>query len=353
MSTTESAVTFVVPGDLHLTEPGLANHRDAHRAVDHVNAWIRPDFVQFIGDNVQDATGAQFRLFDELRGRLEVPHFALVGDHDVKGDPGAEGFRARFGETFGSTAIEGVRFVRLDTQGAKPIGIVPGQVAWLRDEVDEATAAGQTIVLFQHNYPYQIWEDFDGPGIDDWRRVVQTRRVAAIVCGHTHYLQFANDGRNALVATRSIGDPEGGPAGFLVGHVGGDDLAIAFREVDAEGPLAMVTHPRELILATRPSHVVSGREWVRVRTWSESPVVEVRARVDESEPMALEAEGDGRWSGPLDAARLLKGEHTLAVEAVDARGRVGRHAIAFLVDPTGRFTAVPGVRPRMTATGFC
>ena len=28
---------------------------------------IQPDFVQFIGDNVQDATDAQFRIFDELQ----------------------------------------------------------------------------------------------------------------------------------------------------------------------------------------------------------------------------------------------------------------------------------------------
>ena len=353
MNKNESSVTFVVPGDLHLTEPGLDNHRAAHRVVDQVNAWIRPDFVQFIGDNVQDATEAQFRLFDELHGRLEVPHFALVGDHDVKGDPGAEGFRAHVGPTYGSTVLGGVRFIRLDTQQAKPLGISPEQVGWFRGEVDEATAAGERVVVFQHNYPYQIWEDFAGPGVDDWRGIVQSRRVAAIVCGHTHYLQFANDGRNPLVATQSIGDPEGGPPGYLVGHVEGDDLGIAFRAVEEAGPLVLITRPCELILATGPAHVVSGRDRVLVRTWSESPVVGVVARVDECGPFPLESDGPGRWSAPLEARRLLKGEHTLVVEATDAGGCRGRHAIEFLVDPTGRFTAVPGVRPRVTTTGFC
>ncbi len=89
----DEPVVVVVPGDLHLTEPGLDNHRVAHQVVDEINRLVRPDFVQFIGDNVQDATEAQFRLFDELRGRLSVPHFALVGDHDVKDDPQARGFR--------------------------------------------------------------------------------------------------------------------------------------------------------------------------------------------------------------------------------------------------------------------
>ena len=64
----DDPVVVVVPGDLHLTEPGLENHRVAQWVVDEVNRLIRPDFVQFIGDNVQDAAEAQFRLFDELRG---------------------------------------------------------------------------------------------------------------------------------------------------------------------------------------------------------------------------------------------------------------------------------------------
>ncbi len=70
---------------------------------EEVNHRIKPDFVQFIGDNVQDATESQWRLFDELRGRLDAPHFALTGDHDIKDDPAANGFRARFESTYGAT----------------------------------------------------------------------------------------------------------------------------------------------------------------------------------------------------------------------------------------------------------
>jgi 3',5'-cyclic-AMP phosphodiesterase len=98
----EGPITVVIPGDLHLTDSDLENHRVAHWVVDEINGLIRPDFVQFIGDNVQDATDEQFNLFDELRGRLQVPHFALVGDHDVKGDPTAAGFRRHVGATYGS-----------------------------------------------------------------------------------------------------------------------------------------------------------------------------------------------------------------------------------------------------------
>ena len=88
-----------------------------------------------------------------------------------------------------------------------------------------AITLGERVVIFQHNYPYQIWEDFAGPGIDDWRRSRAKRRVEGIICGHTHYWQVANDGRNVHIATRSIGDPEGGPPRDTRSSIfSGDDL---------------------------------------------------------------------------------------------------------------------------------
>ncbi|QEH34954.1 Calcineurin-like phosphoesterase superfamily domain protein [Aquisphaera giovannonii] len=345
-------VVFVVPGDLHLTDPGLENHRVAEWMVGEVNRLIRPDFVQFIGDNVQDATADQFRLFDGLRSRLDCPHFALVGDHDVKDDPAAQGFRKHVGETYGSTSLRGFRLIRLDTQQARPVGLVEGQVAWLRAELEAAAAAGERVVIFQHNYPYQIWEDFSGPGIDDWRALVQAHRIDAIVCGHTHYWQVANDGRNAYVAVRSIGDPEGGAAGYCVGLLDGEDFAIAYRTVDDAGPLVLITHPRESLLATGPPHVVVGPDVVRARIWSEEPVIGVRGRIDDGPWFPLSPAGDGDWSAPLPG-RLEKGEHALAVEAEAGPGGRASHQIRFVVDPTGRYTPVPEVRPKVTRTDFC
>jgi Icc protein len=346
-------VTFVVPGDLHLTEAGLDNHRAAIRVIDEVNDLIRPDFVQFIGDNVQDATEAQFRLFDELRARLEVSHHALVGDHDVKDDPEARQFRSHLGDTFGSTTLRGFRFLRLDTQQARPLGLLPEQVRWFGGEVDAALAAGERVVIFQHNFPYQIWEDLAGPGVDEWRAIVQTRRVAAIICGHTHYGQVANDGRNVVVAGRSIGDPEGGPPGYTLGYLHGEDLAVAYRSVEDDGPAVLVTHPRDVLFATGPPHVVSGPDAFRVRTWSASPVTEVRGRIDLGRWFPLDSCGAGAWEAALPGDRLAKGEHAFEVEVVVGNGRRGGPRTSFIVDPTGRFTAVPTARPVVERTSFC
>ncbi len=353
MSLIEDPVTFVVPGDLHLTEAGLDNHDVALRAIEEINTLIRPDFVQFIGDNVQDATEDQFRLFDDLRQRLYCPHFALVGDHDVKDDPNATGFRSHVGATFGSTLLRGFRFLRLDTQQSKPLGLSAEQIDWFLAEVGSAIASGERPVIFQHNYPFQIWENFDGPGIDDWRAIVQTNRITAIISGHTHYWQIGNDGRNVAVAVRSIGDPEGGPPGYLVGHLSGDDFAVASRTPGDPAPLVMVTHPREAILATGPAHVVKGADRLEVRTWSNSPVAKVSGRIDGGEWFPMEPVAPGRWIAPLPGHRLSKGKHRSEVRAIDGRGVEGRRTTEFAVDPTGRYTAVPRAVPLVEATEFC
>lgn len=353
MQPTDSVISFVVPGDLHLTHPGLENHRTAVIAVDEINNWIQPDFVQFIGDNVQDATEAQFRLFDDLRSKLKVPHFALVGDHDVHDDPEARRFQEFVGSPFGAHSLGGYRFIRLNTQEARPLGIGKRQLDWFAAQVDEAISNSERIVVFQHNYPYQIWETFEGPGIDRWREVVQTRRVEAIIAGHTHYLQFANDGRNITIATRSIGEPEGGPPGYLVGAVQGDYLAARYRPTGERAPLVLIFHPREAILATRPHHVVCGPDRIDAKVWGRSPIDAVRRRVDEGDWIELGSKSDGRWSGPMASDSLSKGEHVLEVRAVDSDGREGSQRIDFVVDPTRRFTAVPSVRPRVASTAFC
>ncbi len=353
MTDSDIPVVVAVPGDLHLTEPDLENVRVAHWMVGEVNGLIRPDFVQFIGDNVQDASEAQFRLFDDIRGRLEVPHFAMIGDHDVKDDPLATGFRRHIGEPYGTTSLHGFRFIRLNTQESRPVGLSAAQIGWFRGEVDSALAEGERVVLFQHNYPYQVWEDFDGPGIDEWRAIVQTRRVEAIVCGHTHYWQVANDGRNVAIATRSIGDPEGGPPGYTLLYLRGDDLAATYRSVEDRGPVILVTHPRERLLATGPQRIVRGSDRVVVRTWSDPRVWAVRYRIDEGVWADLESSGDGNWSGPLPGDRLAKGEHILEVVAVASDDTEGSQRLGFMVDSTGRFTAVPEARPVVTSTAFC
>jgi len=122
------------------------------------------------------------------------------------------------------------------------------------------------------------------------------------------------------VATRSIGDPEGGEPGYLLLYFRGDDFALAHVPVDRRGPVVLATHPRDRLLATTARHVVAALDRVVARAWPDPGVVAVRARVDEGPWVDLNPQGDGHWSAPLPGHDLAKGEHPLEVVARDADG---------------------------------
>jgi hypothetical protein len=349
----DQPIVCVIPGDLHLTEPGLDNHRTALWMVEEVNQLVHPDFVQFIGDNVQDATPSQYGLFRDLCDRLQVPWHALVGDHDVRHGEPSRAFHRFLGETYGSWSSRGFRFIKLNTLEHRPVGLSRWQANWFKQEVDNALALDERIIVFQHHYPFKVFETFDGPGLDVWREVVQTRRIAAIFTGHTHYGQIANNGRNVAITTRSIGDSEGGPPGYSIVYVHGHDLAVTYRSIDENGPIVLITHPRERLLATGPEHLISHPDRCQVRVWSNHPMGVVRGCFDEGHWFALEREAEQTWSCPLLIDELSKGAHAFEVQAIDAAGRAGAQEVRFQVDPTGRYTAVPGVRPAVASTAFC
>ncbi len=347
-------ITFVVPGDLHLTSRNQPNYAAASAVVSEINRLVGPDFVQFIGDNVQDGTHEQFALFGELASHLEVPHYALVGDHDLDDSKSFDRFVEHVGDPYGSHRLRGIRFVRLNSQEFQPVGFSEDQLDWLAGELEEAAAHRDQVVLFQHNYPYQIWEDFDGPGIDRWRQLIQSPSIVTIVCGHTHYLQTANDGRNVWTAVRSIGDPEGGSPGYLIGFLHGDDLAFKYRTIDDSGPIVMITHPRDSLLATHARHIIYGPTEVSVRTWSSTPIRQVRWKLDGGFGPDLASVDGNHWYAVLSDAQLRKGEHQIEVLAMDERGDVaGTDSLTFVFDPTNRHTAVPTTRPRVCSTAFC
>ncbi|MEO6392977.1 MAG: hypothetical protein ABIP75_14100, partial [Pyrinomonadaceae bacterium] len=204
-----------------------------------------------------------------------------------------------------------------------------------------------------HHYPFKVCEYFNGAGIDDWREIMQTRPITALFTGHTHYGQMANDGRNVFITTRSIGDPEGGPAGFAVVHLDGDDIAITHRSQEDRGPIAMITHPRRLILATTPAHIVSGPTDCHIRGWSNKAITSAQARVDDGVWVDLTSTGSMTWSFEIPGDELAKGEHSVEVRLVDESEEAGTDRITFVADLSGRFTAYPMVDPVVKLTKYC
>lgn len=350
---TAEPVTFVWPGDLHLESEDRPNYKTALWMADDVNELIRPDFVQFAGDNVQHAKPNEWALLKNVTSKLQMPFHALVGDHDAHHDPGCRAYQAKLGPTYHAFTVRGYRFICLNTMQFRPLGLSAEQVIWFRYEVDAALARGERVVVFQHHYPFQVWEDFAGPGIEEWRGVMQTRPITALFAGHTHYGQMANDGRNLYLATRSIGDPEGGPAGYAIVHIDGEELATTYRSVEDRGPVALITHPRQLILATKPAHIVTGPGECRIRGWSRAEIKSAQGRIDEGDWNDLRKTGDMTWTCLIPGDTLGKGEHSLEVRLMDDQDLAGSDRITFACDLSGRYNAYPMVVPVVKATKFC
>jgi len=346
-------VVFVWPGDLHLESEDRPNYKTALWMTDEVNDLIRPDFVQFAGDNVQHARENEWALFKNVTNKLQVPWHALVGDHDAHHDPGCHNYQKNVGETYLAYTVNGYRFICLNTMQFRPLGMTDEQAIWFRYEVDAAFVRGERVVVFQHHYPFQVWEDFAGPGLAAWRDIVQTRPITALFAGHTHYGQIANDGRHVYVATRSIGDPEGGPAGYALVYLDGEDFALTYRSMEDNGPVVLITHPRRAILATKPAHIVPGPMEARVRAWSKTNFISGKARIDDGEWKNLQDCGDLNWSFPIPGDTLSKGEHTLEVRLIDADNAEGTDRITFACDLTGRYNPYPMVEPVVRETKFC
>ena len=349
-----SPVVFVWPGDLHLEFPDRPNYQTAMWMAEEVNTLIKPDFVQFAGDNVQHAREPEWALFKNVWSKLEAPFHALVGDHDAHHDAGAHAYQAHLGATYQAYTVAGYRFICLNTMQYRPLGMTEEQVIWFRYEIDAALARGERVVVFQHHYPFQVWEDFGNmPGMAAWREVVQTRPILALFAGHTHYGQIANDGRHVYVAVRSIGDPEGGPAGYAVVHLDGEDLALTYRSAGDRGPVALITHPRRLILATTAAHIVTGPVEARVRGWSLAPITSAQGRIDDGPWTDLQANGELAWGFPIPGDIIAKGEHHLEVRLTDANQAEGNDRITFLCDRSGRYNPFPTVEPVVRETKFC
>ena len=346
-------VVFVWPGDLHLESADRPNYKTALWMADEINDLIKPDFVQFAGDNVQHAREGEWKLFKNVSSKLKVPFHALVGDHDAHHDPGCYSYQANLGATYHAFTVNGYRFICLNTMQDRPLGLSDEQVFWFRYEVDAALSRGERIVIFQHHYPFQVWEDFAGPGIEGWRKVMQTRPITALFAGHTHYGQIANDGHNVYVATRSIGDPEGGPAGYALVYLDKDELALTYRSMEDRGPVVLITHPRRVILATKPAHIVTGPTEARVRAWSAAEITAAEGRIDGGTWSQMNNKGGLTWSYPIPGDTLTKGEHTLEVRLTDANKVVGTDRITFACDLTGRYNPYPMVEPIVKETKFC
>lgn len=199
-----ASVWFAHLTDLHVNAPG--NHplfgMDMTRKVREVFAQLarlkrKPSFVVVSGDLTQDGQTDDYRhlrrLLDEEGGKLGVPVYVALGNHDsrpcfregyLQEEPSEQSY-------YYSAMEEGLRLVVLNTQvpGTHAGSLDLEQLNWLRATLAEPAPLG-TVVVLHHPVtptPTALMDDhlLDNP--DDLADAIAGSDVIGLLSGHIHF----------------------------------------------------------------------------------------------------------------------------------------------------------------------
>jgi Icc protein len=350
MPETETVLSWVHFGDLHITQAGEQNYRDFLSLIDKANHYFanRVSFAVLPGDNADDGAEMQFRLVRNAIESLSIPLHILPGDHDFHTRSLARFYEILRAERLPkSVVLDRHRCLFLDIvsagSGGPDFRLDDAQLDWMASKLKQAETAGERTLVFMHAYPADL-----RIGADRLGSLIERYRVACVDMGHTHYNELANDGRTIFMATRSTGQIEEGSVGYSVAAIDTGVVSWRFSPLNEKGPLVLITRPsdcRLIIDPDAPDQVERQRLRVRAKVWTGTGVAHVFARVDGGEPIALapDPHDPSLWQAIEDIGVLPDGRNTLTVEAHDTAGAVGQDTITVCVARSGRYTPPPRI----------
>lgn len=170
---------------------------ELQRAVDHLNGLSpRPDVVLATGDLTNAARPADYAALRAALDRLDMPVYAIPGNHDDRAQ-----MRATFGDQ-GYLPAEGaflhysiedypLRLIGLDTLEPGEIGgnLCGERLAWLEQRL--SAAPDRPTLVFMHHPPFETGIPFfdgincrNGAALGDL--VGRHPQIELILCGHVH-----------------------------------------------------------------------------------------------------------------------------------------------------------------------
>ena len=326
-------ISWVHVGDLHMRAAGDQNDLDLQAIVKEVNLHFAGaiSFVFFPGDNADHGDVAGYSVVRNALDQLKVPWCAIIGDHDVE-QKSFDNFRTFMNqESHYAFDLGDVRFVALnafDFPDPTSFTIGDGQLHWLEEQLQAATRAGQTKVLFMHCYPSDLKK-----GRDEVEQLVSHYGVKLIDMGHTHYNEIAHDGKTIYTATRSTGQIEEGPVGFSVTNLDHGVVSWRFLEL-GELPAVIITTPADERLVADDAETDSSHQkllTVHAKVWSRTQILKVKASLGRETVWMQPIPGTKVWEAELPSGSLEPGIHPLQVEAVDSDGKAARDEVQALI----------------------
>lgn len=249
--TSRRSVRLAIVADAHLSSEATGTWKQYQRTTRRLETAIDDaqdrdvDAVFFAGDQTKDGTSAEFRHFDELAERLDVPWVAIPGNHDVPKEfddhssPSIEEFREAYtpGDfpflfSVGDVDLVGLNSAATadgeltDTWAGK---VSADQIEWLRDRLPALEAP---IVVLHHNLaplPEHVdanpWNRFPVGNPEPLLDVLEEADVSLVFSGHQHLpaTTAPRDVREIIApATCSF------PQGYLLVDVTPDGTVVRF-----------------------------------------------------------------------------------------------------------------------------
>lgn len=204
---------FAILGDRTGSGPDSWKHFDA--AVAEINR-LRPDFVIFIGDLIEGYTESPAELKAQWKealphlNALDVPYFAVPGNHDIFDNASYHAWQDVFGFQESAFSHQGCRFLLLNSEirhHTGEEGLSQTQVDMAKMDMRHHGGASHYFV-FMHR---PLWIE-KGKAGNEWNRIEEqlAGRASSVFAGHLHLLGAKKSGKSRWV----IVGPTGGEMRF-------------------------------------------------------------------------------------------------------------------------------------------
>ncbi len=174
-------------------------------AVAQVNR-LKPEFLVITGDLVNKNTPLEWKTFNAIYSRLDVPLYLTPGNHDairperasqsptLTGNTDVDGPLALYSKSTERYASQGRRFYSFEKNGCVFLAIDTHtqsidseQMAWIRDELARTQDATHVFVMGHHPLPGTFGHEVDPEqGGDELLALFQKHHVTAYLVGHRH-----------------------------------------------------------------------------------------------------------------------------------------------------------------------
>ncbi|MBV9864182.1 MAG: PQQ-binding-like beta-propeller repeat protein [Abitibacteriaceae bacterium] len=316
--------SFVHVTDSHVGIGQGATSSTSHDAAlfQEINALApRPAFVVNTGDICEVGTDAQYAEYRKAIAGLTVPHYDAPGNHDVRWNPrGKEGYVLGTKQPlYQSWDYQNIHFVLLDsTVLLQHWGhFDQAMLDWLKTDLKKIGTEKPVIIGFHH------WIGRDPVMVDNQQAlldVVAPYNIRLWLQGHGHSnIQWNINGTPAIMAQGLY------QGSYHLIEVTKDHLRVLRRTDKNKAPTQEIfTIP--LARGTRPHwapdiRLTNDRINVSVQHDELPTDAKLESRLDTERFSPLEA-GENAWTGSINLADKVAGEHAVTVQATLPDGRV-------------------------------